>query len=62
VGNPAARQAGLSAGDVVLQVGREPVGTVAEFDAAAKALRPGDTARLLVRNARSTGFVSFPVP
>jgi serine protease Do len=62
VSNPVARQAGLAAGDVVLQVGREPVGTVAEFDAAAKALRPGETARLLVRNAQSTGFVSFPVP
>ncbi|MBW8367941.1 MAG: PDZ domain-containing protein, partial [Arenimonas sp.] len=54
----AARSAGLSAGDVILQVGRTDVGSVAEFEAAA-AFKPGDEVRLLVRNARSTGFVTF---
>ena len=55
----AARQAGLAAGDVILQVGREEVGSVAEFAAAARAFKAGDEVRLLVRNARSTGFVVF---
>ncbi|ODS64851.1 MAG: hypothetical protein ABS41_00095 [Arenimonas sp. SCN 70-307] len=55
----AARQAGLSPGDVVLRVGRRDVGSVADFRAATQDLKAGDEVRLLVRNARSTGFVSF---
>ncbi|HLS83365.1 MAG TPA: DegQ family serine endoprotease [Arenimonas sp.] len=55
----AARQAGLNPGDVILQVGREKVGSVAEFRKAAEGYTSGDEVRLLVRNARSTGFVSF---
>jgi serine protease Do len=55
----AARQAGLAPGDVILQVGRADVGSVAEFNAAVKDLASGDEVRLLVRNARSTGFVTF---
>ena len=55
----AARQAGLAPGDVILQVGRSNVGSVAQFEAAAAALKPGQEVRLLVRNARSTGFVTF---
>jgi serine protease Do len=55
----AARRAGLVPGDVVLQVGREEVGSVAAFEAATRGLESGDEVRLLVRNARSTGFVVF---
>src|SRR5690606_13067804 len=74
----AARQAGLNPGDVILQVGRQKGGSVAEFREVAKAYGPGREVgpgaqvrglatadgpggelRLLVRNARSTGFVSF---
>ena len=55
----AARQAGLAPGDVILRVGQDEVGSVAEFEAAAEGLEAGDVVRLLVRNARSTGFVSF---
>jgi serine protease Do len=55
----AARQAGLAPGDVILQVGRTDVGSVADFEAAVKGLKSGDEVRLLVRNARSTGFVAF---
>lgn len=55
----AARQAGLAPGDVILQVGRADIGSVADFDAAVKGLKSGDEVRLLVRNARSTGFVTF---
>ncbi|MCX7032686.1 MAG: Do family serine endopeptidase [Arenimonas sp.] len=55
----AARRAGLAPGDVILQVGRASVGSVAGFDAAVAGFKPGDEVRLLVRNARSTGFVTF---
>jgi serine protease Do len=55
----AARRAGLAPGDAILQVGRTSVGSVAAFDAAVAAFKPGDEVRLLVRNARSTGFVTF---
>jgi serine protease Do len=57
----AARRAGIAPGDVVLRVGRQDVGSVEQFDAAVKGLEPGDEVRLLVRNARSTGFVAFTV-
>jgi len=55
----AARRAGLSPGDVILRVGRTDTGSVAAFETAAKALKSGEEVRLLVRNARSTGFLSF---
>ena len=55
----AARRAGPAPGDVVLQVGRSDIRSVGDFEAAAKAFKPGDEVRLLVRNARSTGFVTF---
>lgn len=58
VASLAARQAGLNAGDVVLQVGKTPVATPAEFEAALKGVKAGDRVRLLVRNAQSTGLVT----
>lgn len=57
-----ARRAGLSPGDVILRVGREDVGSVADFEAAAGAIGSGEPVRLLVRNQRSTGFIEFPAP
>ena len=62
VASAAARRAGLSPGDVILRVGREDVGSVADFQAAAGAIESGDPVRLLVRNQRSTGFIEFPAP
>jgi len=56
----AARQAGLSPGDVILQVGKTSVGSTAEFEAAVKGFKPGDRVRLLVRNEQSTGLVTIP--
>lgn len=58
VGSLSARQAGLTVGDVILQVGKTPVGSVAEFDAAMKGVKAGDRVRLLVRNAESTGLIT----
>jgi serine protease Do len=56
----AARQAGLSPGDVILQVGKTPVGSSAEFASALKGVKSGDHVRLLVRNNESTGLVTIP--
>ena len=56
----AARQAGLQPGDVVLQVGKTPVGSTAEFESALKSVKSGDRVRLLVRNNESTGLVTLP--
>ncbi len=57
----AARHAGPAPGDVILEVGGKPVGSPADFAQAARAYGSGDEVRLLVRNARSTGFVGFVV-
>ena len=57
----AARRAGLAPGDVILQVNKAQTGTVAAFNTAVKGLKSGDEVRLLVRNARSTGFITFQV-
>ena len=56
----AARQAGLSPGDVILQVGKSPVGSSAQFASALKGVKSGDRVRLLVRNTESTGLVTVP--
>ena len=56
----AARQAGLSPGDVILQVGKSPVGSAAQFESALKSFKAGDRVRLLVRNEQSTGLVTIP--
>ncbi len=56
----AARQSGLSPGDVILQVGKSPVGSTADFEAALKAVKSGDRVRLLVRNSESTALVTIP--
>jgi serine protease Do len=62
VNNPIAAQAGLSAGDVILQVGRKSVGSVADFNAAVNAFKSGDRIRFLVRNNQSTGLVTLEMP
>ena len=56
----AARQAGLAAGDVILQVGKSPVGSSADFESALKSVKSGDRVRLLVRNSESTALVTIP--
>jgi serine protease Do len=52
----------LQPGDVVLMVGRKPVKTAVEFDAALKEAKPGDSVMLLVRRDDATQFVAVPVP
>jgi serine protease Do len=62
INNPIAAQAGLSAGDVILQIGRQPIASVSDFNTVVKALKSGDKVRLLVRNAQSTGLVTLEIP
>ena len=54
----AAARAGLRPGDVVLSVGREPVGTVGELDAELAGAGEESTVMLLVRRGGSTQFVA----
>jgi serine protease Do len=58
----AARRTALQPGDVVLMVGRKPVKTSVEFDAALKDVKAGDSVMLLVRRDDATQFVAVPVP
>ena len=62
VSNPMAAQAGLTAGDVILQVGRQSIGNAVTFNTAVKAFKSGDKIRLLVRNSQSTGLITLEMP
>ncbi|MGA7297190.1 MAG: Do family serine endopeptidase [Rhodanobacteraceae bacterium] len=58
-----ARKAGLSPGDVILMVGQSKIGSVAQYKAATKDVKAGDTIMLLVRNRQgTTAFVTISVP
>lgn len=59
---PAAMQAGLHAGDVILMVGQRPVGSAKAFDQALQGYKPGDDVMLLVRRDNVTQFIAIPVP
>ena len=55
----AARSAGLAPGDVILRVGRTPVGSAAALDRELRAVKPGQTVMLLVRGrAGGTQFIA----
>ncbi len=57
-----AAEAGLSAGDVVLMVGRHKIHSVAEFDRHVAQYKPGSTVMLLVRDrSGDTAFVTVTV-
>jgi serine protease Do len=58
----AARRAALAPGDVILMVGRKPVKSVGEFNAAVKDAKAGDSVMLLVRRDEATSFIAVPVP
>jgi serine protease Do len=57
-----ARRSALAPGDVILMVGRKPVKSVAEFNAAVKGAKPGDAVMLLVRRNDQTQFIALTVP
>ncbi|TWI03500.1 serine protease Do [Luteimonas cucumeris] len=54
----AARGAGLRPGDVVLQVGRDPVDSAAALDRQLRDVKQGETVMLLVRRGQSTQFIA----
>jgi serine protease Do len=58
----AAKRAALSPGDVILMVGRKPIKSVADFNAAVKGAKPGDSVMLLVRREDATSFIAVPIP
>ncbi|MGB5938584.1 MAG: Do family serine endopeptidase [Rhodanobacter sp.] len=59
---PVAAQAGLQAGDVILMVNQQKIGSVAEFEAATKGVKAGSTVLLLVRRGEQSNFVGLTVP
>jgi len=59
---PMLAQLGIAKGDVVLEVGRTPVATVAAFDKAVATYKSGDRVRVLVRNAESTAIHMIGIP
>ncbi|PTR29996.1 serine protease Do [Luteibacter sp. OK325] len=62
VSGAAASTAGLQAGDVILMVNQKRVGNATAFRDAARGIKSGDTAMLLVRRDDSTRFVGLTVP
>jgi len=54
----AARQAGIQPGDVVLAVGRTPVGSAVALDRQLREVRAGQTVMLLVRRGDATQYVA----
>ncbi|KZC19724.1 MULTISPECIES: Do family serine endopeptidase [Rhodanobacter] len=62
IAGPVAAQAGLRAGDVILMVNQQKIGSVAEFEAATKGVKAGSTVLLLVRRGEQSNFVGLTVP
>jgi serine protease Do len=59
---PVLNQMGISKGDVILQVGSQPVNSVAAFNKALSGYKSGDRVRLLIQNAESTGIHTLNMP
>jgi serine protease Do len=56
-----ASEAGLEPGDVVLEVNRQPVGSVADYKKLSRSLKKGDTALLRVRHGPQSAYVPLTV-
>ncbi|MEZ0470575.1 Do family serine endopeptidase [Luteimonas salinilitoris] len=54
----AARQAGIQPGDVVLRVGRTPVGSASALDRQLRKVKPGQTVMLLVNRNGGSQFIA----
>jgi serine protease Do len=55
----AARRAGLQPGDIILAVGRTPVGSAAALNQQLRTLKPGQTAMLLVRRGNASQYIAI---
>ncbi|OOG56273.1 DegQ family serine endoprotease [Rhodanobacter sp. C03] len=62
ISGPVAAQSALQAGDVILMVNQQKIGSVAEFQAATKGVKAGDTVLLLVRRGEQSQFIGLTVP
>src|SRR5438105_5352292 len=58
--SPAA-DAGLEPGDIVVEVNRRPVGSAADYRAAVKSVKKGDTALVRIKHGQSTTYVPVRV-
>ncbi len=56
-----ASEAGLDAGDVVVEVNRRPVNSAADYRAAVKSLKKGETALLRVKHGQATQYVPLRI-
>jgi serine protease Do len=57
-----AAQSRLQAGDVILMVNQQKIGSVAEFEAATKDVKAGSTVLLLVRRGDQSQFIGLTLP
>jgi len=62
VRGPAAQRTPIQPGDVITMVGRKAVRSAAEFNAAVKDVKPGESVMLLMRRGDATQFVAVTVP
>ena len=58
----AAEDAGLQRGDLIQEVGRTEITSVAEFDKVVAGLKSGESAALLVRRGQVTFFTAIQIP
>ncbi|MGE5048925.1 MAG: Do family serine endopeptidase [Deltaproteobacteria bacterium] len=56
-----ASEAGLDAGDVIVEVNRKPVNSAADYHNAVKGLKKGDTALLRVKHGQATQYVPLRI-
>jgi serine protease Do len=57
-----ASNAGIEPGDVVVEVGRQPVANAADYQKAVRNLKKGDTAILRVKRGQGAQFVTVKIP
>ena len=53
---------GLRAGDLIIEVNRQKVSDVREYDGALAKLKPGDVVLLLVQRGENNMFVALEIP
>ncbi len=58
---PAAHQ-GLESGDQILEINRQGIGTIADYNRAVRALGPGTTALVRVKRGAGAIYVAIPIP
>ncbi len=57
----AAGDAGLKPGDIVLEINKEPIDTLADYSSALEDVNPGDTALFLVKRGQNTIYAALRI-